>query len=250
MMRIYTLLFLLATGFEGLSKCHSKGLVFWPEKKTVSPNSVFVIEGYAQSQKIIKGLGTVYQVYLQSATEKIKLELQELLVGQDRLTQAILKPGRTLTVGKEYELIIENLAQPEKEIFRLNDSTRQKEKVKWLVSGFIDTIPPAWMSLPEFSNSSYQMWGCGPEAFAYFSFSAMERSEYLIKTTVKNQTTGHETTYYLKPDGQKIAVGHGMCSGAFSFYGGDKFEVEFALYDASGNLTKWHGRRLEFNAPA
>src|SRR5690606_27206257 len=122
---------------------------------TVSQNSFFVIDGYASSQKIISGLGTTYKVYLKSDKEKIKLNVRELLVGQYSLTQAILKPEKILSVGQEYELIIENLGELESQVYKYNDATRQREKVKWTVSNFNDTVSPTWTKMPKFKNSTY-----------------------------------------------------------------------------------------------
>ncbi|OYQ45085.1 hypothetical protein CHX27_06870 [Flavobacterium aurantiibacter] len=249
MKKIIPVIILVLTTVDGFSKCASSRLYFWPSKQTVSSNSIFVIDGYATSQKIIIGLGTTYKVYLKSADEKIKLNVQELLVGQYNLTQAVLKPEKILAVGKEYELVIENLGDLESQVTRYNDSTKQKEKIKWTASNFIDTVSPNWTSKPEFTSSSYDMYGCGPATFANFTFAATDNSEFLIKTTVKNKSTGKETTFYLQAVDQLISVGHGMCAGAFDFQDGDKFEVAFSLFDASGNITHWTGDKLEFKRP-
>jgi hypothetical protein len=249
MKKVIPILILLLTTVEGFSKCESSGLYFWPTKQTISQNSIFVIDGYATSQKIINGLGTTYKVFLKSDNQQIKLNVQEILVGQFRLTQAILKPEKTLSVGQVYELVIENLGDLENEVSKYNYTTGENEKIKWTVTSNNDTIPPIWTEKPIFKDGSYMQFGCGPDVFANFSFSASDNSEYLIKTTLKNKSTGIETTYYLNADDKEIAVGHEMCSGAFNFDGGDKFEVEFSLFDASGNLTKWTGERIEFKRP-
>lgn len=234
---------------DGFSKCASSGLSFWPDGQTINENTIFVIEGYAVSQKIITELGTTYKVYLKSDGQIVDLKVQETLVGQFNLTQAILRPEQKLTVGLDYELIIENLPEPNNEIYRYNSFTSQKEKVKWTVVAGKDTIVPAWIIIPKFKNGTYKEYGCGPDIFANFTFSATDNSEYLIKTTVKNLSNGKETSYYLRGKENIIAIGHGMCSGAFNFYKDDKFEVEFSLLDASGNLTKWTGDRIKFKRP-
>jgi len=249
MKNIIPILILLLSTVEGFSKCGPGRLYFWPSKPTVNPNSIFVIDGYGMSRKIVGELGTTYKVYLRSNKEKIKLNVQELLIGQFYQTQAVLKPETTLSAGKEYELVIENLDNLENQAYRFNDSTWKKEKIKWVVSNFNDTASPVWTSNPKFKNSRYDLYGCGPATFANFSFSATDNSEYLIKTTVKNKATAIETTYYLKPGNKEIAVGHGMCSGAFNFDDGDKFEVKFSLLDASGNLTTSTAEWIEFNRP-
>lgn len=250
MKKIIPILILLLTTVNGFSKCTSSGLYFWPTKPTISPNSIFVIDGYATSQIIIRGLGTIYKVFLKSDKQKIKLDVQEMLVGQFCLTQVILKPETTLSIGQEYELVIENLGDLENQVYKYNDSTGQKEKIKWAVTNFNDTIAPNWISKPKYKNGTYEMLGCGPQIFANFNYEANDGSDLLIKTTVKNNSSGKETIYYLTVNGKIISVGHDMCSGAFNFDGGDKFEVEFSLVDASGNITKWTGDRIEFKKPS
>ncbi len=173
-----------------------------------------------------------------------------MLVGQFRLTQAILKPETTLTEGQEYELVIENLGDLEYQVSKYNSTTREKEKIKWRVTTNTDTEPPIWTEKPTFKEGSYQEAGCGPIVFANFTHSESDNSEYLIKTILKNKSTGIETTYYLKASDEIIAVGHGMCSGAFRFNVGDNFEIEFSLFDASGNLTEWIGEKIEFKRPS
>ena len=249
MKKIFPILILLLTTIDGFSKCASKGLYFWPTKPTVSKNSIFVIDGYATSQNIINGLGTTYKVFLKSDNQKIKLNVQELLVGQFSLTQAILKPEKTLSIGQEYELIIENLGDLEDQVSKYNSTTRDYEKIKWTVTSNLDTLSPIWIDKPVFKNDSYVESGCGPIVFANFSFAASDQSEYLVKTTLKSKSTGIETTYYLNTNDKVICVGHGMCKGAFNFYDGDKFQVEFSLFDSSGNLTQWIGDRIEFIRP-
>ena len=249
MKKIIPLFIFLLTTVNGFSKCASSGIYFWPTKPSISQNSIFVIEGYASSQKIIIGLGTTYKVFLKSGNQKIKLSVQEILVGQFCLTQAILKPETILTVGQEYELVIENLGELESQVSRYNTSTGQEEKIKWRVTTLSDTVQPSWTSRPQFKNTLHRELGCGPEIFANFSYSAKDDSEFLIKTTLKNISTGSLMTYYLQAEDDNIAVGHNMCSGAFNFYGGNMYEVVFSLFDSSGNFTKWTGEGIEFKRP-
>ena len=249
MKKTIQLLILLLATVEGFSKCTSSGLTFWPSAKNINENSIFVIDGYATSQKIIEGLGTNYKVYLKSSGQKINLNVQETHIGQFRLTQAILKPEKNLTPGLEYELVIENLKDISNQVSRYNELTNQHEKVKWKVIAGKDSIAPSWKIKPTFKNNIYTMFGCGPEIFSNFNFSASDNSSILVRTTVKNISTGKETTYYLDTKDNTIAIGHGMCAGAFDFDDGEKYEVEFSLFDSSGNITPWTGARIKFNKP-
>lgn len=249
MKTIINILILLFVTINGFSKCISNGLDFWPTKQTINKNSIFVIDGYTWSQKIVRGLGTTYKVYLKSEKEEINLKVQEICVGQYNLTQAILKPEKPLSVGKEYELVIENLGVLAEEVSRFNYKTNQHEKIKWTVEAQSENVALDWIEKPKYKDSYYELFGCGPASYANFTYSANENSAYLIKTSVKNKATGTITTYYLKSNDKIISIGHGMCSGEFTFDGGDTFEVEFTLVDATGNLTKWTGDKIEFKRP-
>lgn len=249
MKKAIQLLILLLLPVAGFSKCTSSGLTFWPSAKTIYENSIFVIDGYATSQKIIEGLGLTYKVYLKSGGQKINLKVQETNTGQFRLTQAILKPETNLTPGLEYELVIENLKDLATQVSRYNVTTNKYEKVKWKVIAGNDSIAPSWVIKPSFKNNIYTMFGCGPEIFSNFNFSASDNSSLLVRTTVKNISTGKETSYYLDTKDNTIAIGHGMCAGAFDFDDGEKYEVEFSLFDSSGNITPWTGERIKFNKP-
>jgi hypothetical protein len=82
-----------------------------------------------------------------------------------------------------------------------------------------------------------------------FDFPIRDSSEVAIQTTVKNIKSGVETTYYIMPQNNQILVGHGMCSGAFTFDESNDYEVEFSFMDSSGNITSWVGDRIKFTKP-
>jgi hypothetical protein len=226
--------------------CKSDGLYFWPKNTSINKNSIFVISGYAQSQTIINGLGKNHKVFVKSGKLKIQLFVQKIYVGTFGLTQAILKPIKELKEGLTYELIIENLGEKAGQVSKYNSDSGKNEKIKWKVSSKKDTSPPIWINKPIFRKNTYQGFGCGPAVYSKFTFSASDNSEFLVKTTLKNKTTGKETTYYIDYNIDQIEVGHGMCSGAFSLEDGIKYEIEFSLMDSSGNVTNWSGNRLEF----
>ena len=82
-----------------------------------------------------------------------------------------------------------------------------------------------------------------------FDFPVTDSSEVTIKTTVKNIKSRIETTYFIMPRNNQIIVGHGMCSGAFTFDESNDYEVEFSFMDSSGNQTSWVGDRIKFTKP-
>lgn len=105
------------------------------------------------------------------------------------------------------------------------------------------------LSKPTVEKKESTMYGCGPSSHVIFSNPATDDSELLVKTTMKNAKTKEETTYYITPYRDTISVGHGMCSGGFSFKRDNDYEVEFAFIDSSGNTTAWEGERIKFSSP-
>lgn len=248
MKNILTLLIGICLSFYSYSLCSYSGLSVFPNNKNIYQNSIFIVDGYAQSQEIILGLNKGYDIYLKSGSQKIKLLVTETLEGQFRLTQAVLKPERELTAGLEYTLCIDNLPEYET-LNRYNYTSEKYELIKYLVIAGNDTEKPEITAIPKEVNKSLIYYGCGPSVHVVFSNTAKDSTEIIIKTTVKNLKTGKETIYYIEPEGESIEVGHGMCSGAFEFEDGIQYEVDFTFMDASGNQTPMGGESIKFTKP-
>lgn len=228
--------------------CAGTGLWVFPGGQTIKQNAIFVLHGYAQSQHVILGLNKKHNIYLKGGRKKIRLLVTETHVGQFYLTQAVLKPESELEPGVEYTMYIDSL--PKYESFeKYNSITHKYEPVKYKVVTGKDTEKPDVTTKAKELKKTLVHYGCGPSIHVVFSNPAKDKSDLIVKTTVKNLKTGKQTTYYIEPDGDKIKVGHGMCSGAFDFDEGTYYEVEFSFMDASGNLTAWTGDRIKFTKP-
>lgn len=221
------------------AECSNDGLWIFPNGKTIKQNTIFIVDGYADSQEIVLGLNQKYNVYLKSGEKKIKLLVTEICFGQFYMTQAILKPETELEPDLEYVVYIDH------DILRKDNN----ELASYKVVAEKDTQKPKLSSKPKELQKTLVQYGCGPSIHVVFSNPAEDESEIIVRTTVKNLKTGKETTYYIQPDGDKIKIGHGMCSGAFSFDENEHYEVEFSFVDTSGNLTHWVGSRIKFTKP-
>jgi hypothetical protein len=225
--------------------CASSRLAVFPNGSTIGRHPIFVLEGYANSQKVITGLNKQYAIYLQSGRSRVRLMVRNVYVGDFRLTQALLYPESELTVGLDYTLHIDSLPDGE----RVNRMTRYQDSVTYKVIAENDTQSPRLISQPEEVAKTLAFFGCGPATHVVFSNPAHDESEIIVKTTVRNVHSGKETTYLIVPDSNKIRVGHGMCSGAFTFDGTHEYEVEFTFMDAAGNITPWSTERIRFTKP-
>lgn len=228
--------------------CSWNSLTVFPIGMSIKQNTIFVLDGYAASQIIIKGLNDKFPIYLLGKNHKVKLNIKETLVGQFELTQALLVPETDLIVGMEYTLIIDNL--PENELLvRWNSELNKSGPIVYKVTEGKDSIKPIFKTIPKEIKKTYHNDGCGPTILVTFDCNVIDSSEYLIKTTVKCIETRKKTTYYIASNKGEMEIGHGMCYGPFHFEDGDNYEVKFSLMDASGNLTIWSGYSIEFTKP-
>ncbi|TGD82699.1 hypothetical protein [Hymenobacter wooponensis] len=247
----FALVFLLALCIAHLApaKCSTNGLSFWPASKSIKSNSVLMIEGYANSQRIIQGLGTSYEAFFQLGSQRLPLQVKEILVGQYGLTQGILKLNAHVKVGEQYELIIRGKGAETGNA--MESPTRfGRDKVFYTIEAGLDQTPPAWVAPLREKAKHYVEMGCGPEVSVQFTGVVHEQSEYLVKAAVKDLSSGKTTVYYLQPDKTGlVSVGHGMCAGAFELEKGKSFAATFSLLDASGNSTPWVGPTVLFTRP-
>lgn len=243
-----TLLALLFISSGIKADCASSGLLVIPASSSVCQNPVFMIEGYGTSETIINNLNIKHPVYLQSGTNKIKLLVLEICVGDLYLTQAILKPEKELDAGLIYTLHIDSL--PVRESLReYNSSTRNYTAYTYRTLAKKDIQKPVLKSSPKEIGKQYLMYGCGPSINVIYSLDINDETTVFVKTSVRNIETGKTTTYYLLTSGGQIRVGQDMCSGAFSLTEGNLFEVTFSFMDASGNILPWNGKTYQFSRP-
>ncbi len=264
MKKLLTLLILCLGTVNVYADCAGEGLSFFPSGEIINKNSIFVIDGYAESQSIILELNKKHKIYLKSGNKEIKLIVTEICIGQFNLTQALLKPESELELGLEYTMVIDNLPEYDS-LIRYNRLKQKFEPVSYKVVDALDTINPKLLEEPKEIEKTLIHFGCGPSKYVVFSNPAEDMSEIIIKTTVKNLKTGKKTKYYVEPFDGKIRVGHGMCSGAFLFsdekiivgqgvlpedmLNNDNYEVEFSFMDSSGNLTSMEIPPIKFTKP-
>lgn len=235
-------------GFNSFADCAGTGLYVFPSQKEIRTNSLFLLEGYAESQHVIAGLNKEFPIYLKSGKEIIKLEVIETNKGQFYVTQALLKPESPLTLGKEYILVIDHL--PEYEYFGdYNQITQKYDPISYFVNLPDDLAPPKLMTIPQEKNKSLAHFGCGPSIHVEFGFDISDDSNVFVRTTMKSKENGTTTTYLLVYGGKGISIGHGMCSGAFNFNDGNDYEVQFEFLDTSGNALNEQSEWISFTKP-
>ncbi len=228
--------------------CAWSGLWVIPTGQTVKQNSIFIVTGYGGSQKVILELNKKHKIYLKNGYDYIKLMVIDTCVGQFALTQAVLKPEVELTAGVKYTMYIDGLPDSD-QLKRYNNNTKQYEPVTYFVNNEKDTEKPVLTALPKEIDKSYALYGCGPAQHVIFDLPVKDNSDIIIKGTVKNLGSKKETTFYISPNKDRIEIGHGMCSGAFTFDDSKNYEVKFSFMDTSGNITDMSGDAIPFTKP-
>ncbi|MFI5148091.1 MAG: hypothetical protein ACHQRM_00040 [Bacteroidia bacterium] len=243
-------LLLCLLNINGFSKCAYDGISFWPKGKTIRANSILVITGYGGSQHIIDSLNTKYSIYLKTGNKKIKLSVRETLKSEFHLTQAVLVPEEKLIPGLDYKVCIDRLTEHNL-LEQWDAGSNTRKPFSWIAVADKTADAPAWISQPSVLKNTFCMFGCGPEVFVHLGFSVRDTSDFLIKTTVTNETTKKSTTYYLSPEKSKteVLLGHGMCSGAFNLELNGAYEASFSLMDITGRSTAQATPNIQFKAP-
>ncbi len=228
--------------------CETNGIWVFPRNGEIKQNSWFMIEGYAESQEIISNLNSKYTIYLESGKHKVKLIIVSKHIGMFDVTQVILKPEELLKKGETYFLKINNLNEEQQQNF--GKWVQGKiEAFSWKVKKGTDKQKPAWEQEPNFIKSEIEWFGCGPGMYAVFECAISDKSETLVKTELTDLNTKETNSYYLITEGNILKVGHGMCSGAFTFKENHKYKVQFSLLDASGNELTEYTKVIEFDSP-
>ena len=224
-----------------VAECAFNGFAVFPKSTTITESGIIILEGYAESQKVVNALNKIYPVYLQSKHHRVELDVQNIYKGMYRLTQAILVPKELLIPGQSYTLKIDGL--PEYERFALKQwNCLEKEEEA--------TLPPILKSQPKFINSSLARYGCGPAVYAHFKLDINHNSTFFVKTELKNVETGKVYVYCLNTDAiGRVNVGHDMCEGAFDYKSMGKYQIRFKLIDLSGNESETWTEWVTFNSP-
>lgn len=242
---IISLLFLLSVKVI-FASCTSGGLQFYPEQKEISMNSMFIIEGYANSQNLIIEFHKKKVFLVSENGELIELKLERIRRGQKKLMQAIFKPAKELKSNTIYYLKYNDDSIGF--YTQWNSDKKQHEKVHWVTSDLKNCKPINPNLKIEFQKTEVKEYGCGNSVNAIFSIKNNTDIEVWYKTEVVNLTNNRNNTYYIKEWKGKLNVGHGMCAGAFSFDLSSRYKVRFTPMNTDGrtlNTTDW----IEFENP-
>ncbi len=232
---------------SAIADCAPFGMYFFPQTKEISLNSMFIIQGYAMSQETVRSLEH-RTVYLESSSgEIVELVLQDLLIGQMELTQAIYRVSKELQPNTTYYLRYSDQSVRESRYMHLRRN-KQNVPVSWTTTNRKYEAKLHTDLNLSFDDTSVTFYGCGPEANALFDIKNTSNKEVWYKTELWDLASNTKRIFYLKSGKGQLFVGHGMCSGAFTFSKTGNYKVRFTPMNTDGKTlptTEW----TEFESP-
>jgi len=235
-----------------LAKCASQSLSAWPPLDHSLPaNGQVVLQGYGNFQGAV---ASISERSPRLVAEKDEVPLRVIAVhrGEYGLSQAILQPERPLQPGQRYAL---RLTQPEGDSAPvLPTETWWESKSKYAPMAWTataaDTKQPRWREVPRKEGESAKLLGCGPAIHAYVSASVDEDGPAVQVLAEVKRVDGEEPVRFRLPVSQeRVALGHGMCSGAFQLEEGVRYTVRLVAVDMAGNESVAPGDPLLIEGP-
>ncbi|MBI1184294.1 hypothetical protein GC194_08475 [bacterium] len=218
------------------AECLNSGIRVYPTSNELAPEGWIILEGFALSESVIYDIGDKYPVYMVGENERIELEVVRIEVGMYRLTQAILKPVRTLEIGKTYFLKIDNMDKIHRYAKRYNAPI-------WTIVDHAQTFMSDKITMLQQTGSSYIRYGCGPEVFGLFQLNHPTSNNYFIMVELFDNENDTVNTYTFCINGLRdslLQIGHDMCSGAFKFQAGCKYKIRLKYMNDNGSrVSQW-----------
>lgn len=210
--------------------------VFPAAGSTVPPNTRLVLQGHGLARPIVADLAQ-RNPRLAVGSHRVPLKVIATHVGEFQLTQVVLQPTSPLMPGAQYTLRFDE--RPGEVAFRLN----RDEVARWTVAEESDFEAPVWRAAPVALAGVIKPMGCGPVVEARVRV-ALDDAGALVRARVTG-ADGKPREFLLAPRDGELAVGHGMCNGAFQL-GEGEWELELTALDAAGNATPAPGPALRF----
>lgn len=209
-----------------------------PEDTVVPTNVRLVVERFHHQSESLRGhllKGPLELV--PAAGAAVSLQIESTLAGEMYVEQAVLKPAAALTAGATYQLKLQG-AEPK----------------TLRVGATADHKAPVWDAAPKVGDSSYQMFGCGPDSHVAIKVPVRDDGPVvLVRAAVRplgKAAAGARTvSYLLRIAKGEISLGHSMCSGPFVLRPHAHYEVTLTAVDLAGNETPAPGGPLSIVGP-
>lgn len=215
--------------------CSASATWLWPPQDTqLPPRPLLVVDTYGTDQPEIKALRAGGRAALVAEGHRVALEIEAVNVGRRARSQAVLRAEEALKPGLTYAFEARDAKGD-----RILGVERPDGRgpAQWTAG---DGAPARLESTgaAAVAGQSYMLFGCGPGSTMKVDLPARSGAPMVVevKLTEKGKAP---LTYLLAHDGAQVAIGHGMCSGAFDVTGPERrFAAALTVRDSAGRRTK------------
>jgi uncharacterized protein YkuJ len=135
----------------------------------------------------------------------------------------------------------------------MNMTNLELEPVTFQFVADQDKEPPSGLVPPRQVSTHSVYESCGPESLVIFSYAALDKSDVIVKTTVRDIKKGTSSTIFLVPTTRNghvvLEVGYYMCDRGFALKGNEDYEVSFVFQDICGNVSSKAFDHILFTSP-
>jgi hypothetical protein len=250
MLRRYVTIAVLAVSGFLSGPTHASCMVgstnsFWPFEPGLPANGILI--GQADGSRGDSMAGLAEQgPYLATEIEEVPLEVLATFKYGYGDVQVVLKPVRSLTVGRRYELRLRRALEGKGALSLQTWDRAQRKPVPltWLAGPPIDE-GSRWRGSPASKGIEKVAYGCGDDVHHRFAAPISAGAGWVLVESETDKYPGFKKRVLLPLEGQSVRVGHGMCGGPFRFEKGVRYRLRFSALDVKGELTAAPGAALE-----
>lgn len=232
-MRALCLVAVMTFASPSLAKCMSSYWEVWPAAgSTIPVNGRVIIGAFGTSTGDVEKLAS-FGPALVANGHRVPLKVVQTNVGEMKLSQAVLVPAEPLKPGAHYKLTWKKTPPG------------FSKPANWDVATSADDAAPVWKSAPVALSGEHAELGCGPADNAFVKVEVDDEATLIRARIVR----GEKSVEYLLPwkSGERLAIGHGMCGGAF-VPTADAWKLELSVVDVAGNETVAPGAAMQFKS--
>lgn len=216
------------------ARCMAGLIDAWPPTDTPLPTTpMILLDGFGNQQPHVAALADGGAAQLVADGHRVALVVAATHVGDFGLTQAVLEPAETLKPATRYTLVLRG-ADGERVRTRAFSGGRMKA-IGWTTAA-ARPAPLALTGAPRVTGQSFQRFGCGPASHVEVSVPATAGAPIAVEVKLREAGADAPRSYVVPVRDGVLAVGHGMCSGAFRLTGPERrFTAELTVRDAAGD---------------
>ena len=215
------------------AECGDGRIRVWPKSDHIAVDQVFTIEGDQSMQRIIRNLGQAYRPVLTNGSTTIDLKVIARYEGDMVQSEVVMKATLPLAIGSTYEFAVLGLPEGLKQPLRWNPDTQLGERIRWTVSPMKQALVTL-LPEPRETKKTLVPYGCGTAERVYLEVAPAYEPTGLVLATVIEKNSRRRTSYVLLVESGQLQLGHGMCSGEFTFTKGESYSVSFDVIGHDG----------------